>query len=217
MRYLTRMCVVSLLVTSLLTSPALAAAKALGVVVQAQNALLSSVPVVLGSTVFSGDQISTAAAGSIRVRVGSAQIYLLADSAATLDNTRAGTSATLGRGTVGFSTPGEDAIVVHALRATIRPSKPQPTHAQVGVVSPTELLVTSFRGALEVRVGSEVHVVPEATSYRVILEPEPQDPEGVGAEAARRARVVKVLVGGGIAAAVTGVVIWQNVISPSTP
>jgi hypothetical protein len=201
----------------LAAGPALAAPRPLGNILFAEHARLGSVAALAGATVYAGDRLTTDAAGSLRVRVGTGQVYLMAESAILLEEHSTGVSANLTRGTVGFASGEEAPIVVRAANVLIRPKNPSPTHGQVQVVSSHELLVSSFRGSLEVVVGSEVQPVPEATSYRVVLEEElEQDPVGVGAGAAKRTRVTMILLGAGIAATVITFVILQN-LSPSRP
>lgn len=211
-----RSVLVALLVTSLVYMPALGAARSLGNILFAGNARLGSVGAAVGGTVFAGDRIATDAGGSIRVRIGTGQLYMPASSTITLDEYPAGVSATLTKGTVGFGAQEESLIVVKASEVLIRPKTSQPTHGQVELVSPKELLVSSYRGALEVVVGTEVNTVPEATVYRVVLETEPHDPAGVGAAAAKRSRALLIFVGAAIAATAITFVVLQN-LSPEKP
>lgn len=211
-----RAILIALLVAALVNGPALAAARPLGNILFAENARLGSVAAAVGATVFAGDRITTDGGGSIRVRISTGQIYMPANSTITLGEYLAGVSATLTRGTVGFAAQEESLIVVRASEALIRPKTSQPTHGQVELVGPKELLVSSYRGALEVVVGTEVNTVPEATTYRVMLETEPQEPVGAGAAGATKARAVLIFVGAAIAAGVITFVILQN-LSPEKP
>jgi hypothetical protein len=188
----------------------------LGNILFAENAKVGSVAATVGATVFAGDRITTETGGNIRVRIGTGQIYLPAASAIALAEYPAGVSAKLSRGTVGFATQDESLIVVQYSDALIRPKTTQPTHGQVEMIAPRELLVSSYRGALEVVVGTEVNTVPEATSYRVILDADPQEPVGAGAAGATKGRAVLIFVGAAIAAAVITFVILQN-LSPERP
>lgn len=208
----------ALLVASQATGLALAAPpRPLGNILFAEHAKLGSVAAAAGATVFAGDRINTDGGGSVRIRIGTGQVYLLANSAIALEEYPGGVSAALARGTVGFASGDESLVVVRASEVLIRPKNPQQlTHAQVALVGPKELLVSSYRGALEVVVGTEVHAVPEATTYRVLLETEPQDPLGAGAAGIGRARVAMIFVGVAIAAAVTTFVVLQN-LSPKRP
>lgn len=205
------------LTASLATAPVLTAPRPLGNILFAEQARLGAVAAVAGATVYPGDRIATDTRGRLRVRVGASQVYLLASSSATLSEHPGGVSATLARGTVGFASAEESLVVVRFAEALIRPKNSAPTHAQVAVVSPRELLVSNFRGALEVVVGNEVHAVPEATAYRVVLEPDQtQDPQGAGAREYGRARVMMYFVGAAIAAGIITFAILHN-LSPSRP
>jgi len=213
---LLRLSLIAVLVASSASAPAHSAARPLGNILFAENARLGSVAATAGATVFAGDRIATEAGGSIRIRIGTGQIYMPSASAITLGEYPAGVSATLSRGAVGFAAQEESLIVVKASEALIRPKTSQPTHGQVEVVAPKELLVSSYRGALEVVVGTEVNTVPEATTYRVLLETEPQEPLGAGAGPAQKKRAALIFVGAAIAAGVITFVILRN-LSPEKP
>jgi hypothetical protein len=212
-----RAILVAILIASLATAPAMAAPRPLGNILFAEQTRLGTVSAVAGATVYPGDRIATDARGSVRLRVGAGQVYLLPSSLATLEEYPGGVSATLGRGTLGFASVEESLVVVRAFDALIRPKNSQPTHAQISMVSPGELLVSSYRGSLEVVVGTEVHAVPEGTAYRVMIEPEPpQDPQGAGAKDYKRARVMMYFMGAAIAAAIITFAVLHN-LSPSRP
>jgi hypothetical protein len=155
----------------------------LGVVTVAERAQISAVPTATGATVFDGDALSTDPVGILRVRAGAAQFQLFTSSAAVVTRTSTGIRATLRRGTVAWSSAHAGAIEIEASEARLRPQGHVPTQAQVTLLSATELLVTARRGALEITVGEETQIVPEATSYRVLLSPpDPQGPQGAGAK-----------------------------------
>jgi len=156
-----------------------------GVVTLAERAQISAVPTATGATVFDGDTLSTDTVGLLRVRAGAAQFQLFTSSAAVVTRTSTGIRATLRRGTVAWSSATAGAIEMQASEARLRPLGNVPTQAQVTLLSPTELLVTARRGALEITVGDETQTVPEATSYRVLLSPpDPQEPQGAGTKQA---------------------------------
>jgi hypothetical protein len=153
----------------------------LGVVTAAERAQISAVPTATGATVFDGDALSTDTVGILRVRAGAAQFQLFTSSAAVVTRTSTGIRATLRQGTVAWSAANAGAIEIEASEARLRPQGNVPTQAQVTLLSATELLVTARRGGLEIIVGDETQVVPEATSYRVLLSPpDPQGPRGAG-------------------------------------
>src|SRR6266851_5874026 len=179
-----------------------APAAPLGVVTLAERAQISAVPTATGATVFDGDTLSTDTVGILRVRAGAAQFQLFTSSAAVVTRTSTGIRATLRAGTVAWSSANAGAIEMQASEARLRPQGKVPTQAQVTLLSPTELLVTARRGALEITVGEETQMVPEATSYRVLLSPpDPQGPRGAGTKPAghNKKKMILVLVAAGSA------------------
>ena len=202
---------VGALIASLAVSPALgASAKPLGVVVASQHASVGAAAAATGATV------STAASGALRLRVGTAQLYLLAESNATVREQSGILDIGLGRGGVRFASSQESQLAVRAANALVRPSSAQPTHGQVVLAGPNELVVSSYRGAVEVVVGSEVRAVPEGTTYRVVLEPQGQGPAGAGSAGAHAHQILMVLIGVAVAGTVIAFAVLHNQ-SPSIP
>lgn len=164
----------------------------LGVILQAERAHVSLAAATPGSTIFDGDTLSTEAQGTLRLRTGPAQLYLANGSAAAMRQNDAGVAATLLGGTAVFSAAGSNALEIRAFEARIRPQTDAPTVGQVTLVGPKELIVTSRRGSLEITVDEETQIVPEATSYRVVMDAaasaEPQGPRGIGARGGQQRR-----------------------------
>ncbi len=215
---------VSLLLAGLLiVAPAMGAPRALGMVLDGQHARVGKVVASSGVTVFAGDTLMTDVNGALRVRVGAAQIYLRENSRAKLDEVLGGVSAELERGIVGFASSGDESVNVLANGVQIRPRNSNPTHGQVLLVSPSELVVTSVSGEIEVLVDNDSHIVPSNSSYRVLLEQDPQAVEGAGAQAARRAKLVGNIVGWSIVGAAVAAVVIYNTrgnsgpVSPAVP
>ncbi len=177
---------------SLTASPAFAApSTAIGTIVAAERAHVSDAAASIGATIFGGERLSTEAEGALQIRTGASRFYLSASSAATLTAEGSVASATLQRGTAVFSTLTAQGFAVRAAQAQIRPQADGPTVGQISIVGPKELLVTSRRGALAITVEDETQIVPEATSYRVILDPPAesaaQGPRGAGTKGMGRA------------------------------
>jgi len=216
MRLLLRTLVVALLISSLVEAPVFASpepSRALGVILQAERARLSSGDAVNGATVFDGDTLATYPAGALRARVGETQLHLLADSRARMRQAAGGATAVLERGTVILSSAAAGAVNLQASAARIHPRTAQ-ILAQVTLVNPQELLVTSNRGSLEVTVGDEIHTVAENTSYRVLIEPEVPNPQGGPVKAARSRFIVIALI---LIAIGTGIGIWRATVSDDKP
>lgn len=169
-----------LVMTGLVAAPAMSApAKPLGVVVQANKAQIGVGEATDGATVFAGDQATTQEKGTLRVRLGSAQIYLMANSAAAFEPSENGVSAALSRGSVGFSATPTDAVEVRFGGLSVRAKDGQSAHGMVTVTGANELTVTSYSGSLEVVAGEEVRAIAAGNTYKAMLAaPDPQQPQG---------------------------------------
>lgn len=184
--------------------------KPLGLVIQADSALVDNSVVSVGTTVFDGDALETQTGGTLRLRVGSSQMYLLATSAATLVQSAAIPQANILRGTLGFSTIASDQLEVTTPLGTIRGSKGA-AYGQVRVVGPQEIVVTSFRGDLAIEHEGETYSVPSGKSFDVTLEPESQDAQGIikakNGGKDRKLKLAAIITGG---AAIAAYVLWQE-------
>jgi hypothetical protein len=194
-----------------------APSKSLGMVAEAQLARLGAAVAINGATVFAGDRLATDSAGSLRLSLGGAQLYLLASSAVALAGPSNRVTATVQRGTAGFATSAANSITLRALEVTIRPTTTQPTHGQVSVLGPNELLITSFRGPLAIDVDGVNYAVPSGASYRMELTADAQEPQGTGAPQTKRRRVLLYAVALGVAGLVAGIIVWRLNISPDRP
>jgi hypothetical protein len=176
--------ILALLVSfSLVSAPGWAAPSSLGTVVYADRANLGATRVFVGTTIFSGDRISTDKSGSIQVRAGAARLLLSSASSAIFSEGDGSPAATLTLGSATFSTANSNAFVLHVATAVIRANSDQPTIGQVTVLNPKELIVKSSRGSLRIAVEDDVREIPEGAAYRVVLDPNaaaPQGPRGAG-------------------------------------
>ena len=156
----------------------------LGIVLTADHARVGGSSVDVGTTVYGGDLLSTDAGGNVQVRAGAARLLLVGSTTAVLNDSDGTHSARLIRGTAVFSTGNAHAFTLFASKAAFSAHTDAPTIGQVTYVNDKELLVLAKRGDLLVTVEGESQVIPEGTSYRVLLDPpagEPgQGPAGVG-------------------------------------
>jgi hypothetical protein len=170
-RIAARLCLVVLLVTSLLDIPALAAAaKPLGMVTQAQEAQLDNAKLAVGTTVYPGDTVVTDAGGGLRLKLGGSQLYLLADSAATLSQNAAAVHALVARGTVGFSSNDADNVELEIPEGIVHAADGQAAYGQVTILSTQEAVISAYRGALVLDNDGELHTIPAGKNYRVTME-----------------------------------------------
>jgi ferric-dicitrate binding protein FerR (iron transport regulator) len=181
----------------------------------------------VGTTVFAGDNLSTADAGSVQLRTKGARLMLGASSAATVNEDGGMPGATLLRGSATFSTSNSKAFTLNAATAVIRPKSDEPTIGQVTILSPKQLLVKCTRGELTITVGDDSRVIAEGSAYRIVLDPaeEAQDqppPQGAGTKGsghppimAAKSKFVWYAVGA--AALVTALAIHAALESPDRP
>jgi hypothetical protein len=143
-----------------------------GIVLQANRAFISTDNATSGASVFDGDSIATDSGGTLQVRFGNSQAYLLPQSSAVVHQNGAGFGATLTAGTVILSSAGGNGFSLLADGATLRPASSQATTAQITMVSPRELNLISQKGSLEISMDGEVKTIPEGSSYRMVVEPD---------------------------------------------
>ena len=230
MRSLARSFMAILLVLALLDIPALAAtAKPLGLVVQAREAMLDNSTLAVGTTVFPGDTVQTDEGGTLRLKFGTNQLYLLSSSAATFSQNENTIRATVGRGTVGFSSNASSELELAIPQGILRAARGQAASGQVTITNPQEVVISSYQGALVLDNEGEFHTIPAGKTYRVTMDLEPaaepaaparrdQDPNkdaGVIPTKRRKLYFELILVG---AAAIGSYFIWREVtVSPSLP
>jgi hypothetical protein len=197
-----------------------ASTTALGTVIAADKAHVGQAAAGVGTTVFGGDWLSTEPQGSVQVRAGAARLLLLGASTAVVSDTDGAPSARLLSGTATFSTGNARAFTLFASKAVVRAATDAPTIGQVTYLNDKELLVTATRSGLIVSVEGETQVIPEGTSYRVLLDTEAQGPTGAGGRGgpplkAGRSRFL--LVTTVVTAAVTILFILEALESPERP
>jgi hypothetical protein len=180
--------VAAILTSCLVMAPVWGATTAaLGTVVTSDRASVGGAGAAVGTTVFPGDMLSTADAGSVQLRTSAARLLLAASSTATVNEDGGTAGATLLRGSATFSTASANAFALNASTAVVRPKSDEPTIGQVTMLSEKQLLVKCTRGALTITVGDDSRVIPEGSAYRVVLDPAESDeaqnqppPQGAG-------------------------------------
>jgi hypothetical protein len=173
-RYMVKSFLVAILSASLLNVSGFAAnEKPLGLVTQAQDAHLGAAAVAIGTTVYPGDTIATEEGGTVRLKVGGSQFYLLSSSAATLSENASVVSASVAHGTVGFSSNGTDQLTLEIPQGIVRAANGQPAYGQVTILSPLEVIISAYRGTLVLDNDGELHEIPAGKSYRVTMDLEP--------------------------------------------
>jgi hypothetical protein len=206
-------------------------ASSLGTIVTAEHARVGDSSAEVGTTVFSGDRLTTDGEGSVQIRAGAARLLLQSATMATVNDSEGAPSAKLFLGTAIFSTGNSKAFSLFASRAVIRAQSDAPTIGQVTYLNEKELLVVSKRGPLTITVDGETEVITDGAAYRVLLDPPPtmaQNPEGAGTRKEDRKRGMSgpplhagrnyfLITAVGVSAIVTGLAVSEALESPNRP
>jgi len=207
---------VVLIEAPVMAAPGTAPEAPLGVVLASENANVGAGVTTSGATIYDGDRLQTPANSTLRVKLGSGQIVLRQNSIADVHSFPNGFSANLDSGTVVVSSSAGQTFQLIADGATIRPLNAQPASGQVSMISSTELVLTGTRGTLQITMGDEVKTLEAGNSYR--LDVEGEDPPAANPQSPHpTARNHFLWIAIPAIAAVTAVVIWRAVVSPTAP
>jgi hypothetical protein len=197
-----------------------------GVVSDAVRANVDGTNAALGANVYAGDALTTNSGGTLRLRVGSGQLFLLASSDASMTQDHGRIDMLVKTGTAGFSATDVDPLEIDTPVGTVRPANDQHSYGQVTLIGPRQILITSYSGTLLLTRNGEDRLIEAGKSYRVTLaadsanEPAPApDPQG-GAGAGTGSHKHQWLFDAAIAAAAGGggYAIWDILCeSPSAP
>jgi hypothetical protein len=213
-----RSSLVAVLIASLVNLPAMAAGeKPLGMVVASEHAHLDSADAVGGTTVYSGDSFVTDSEGSLRLKLGGSQVYVLASSSAKVFLKENKLRASVDRGTLGFATAAPNEIEIETPLAAVRGANGEGVYGQVALAGADKMTVTAYRGSLLVAADDQEQIVKPGQSYAVSFAPDAvaggQTPEGAVKPAKKRKkRLAFILLASG-AVATTGVLTWRNLAS----
>jgi hypothetical protein len=218
-----RSCLIAFVVVGILNLPAMAASsKPLGMVIATEKAQLDNAKAEIGADVFSGDALATDIGGSLRMKVGPSQVYLLSESSATLVPQENRVQAKVERGTVGFSTSSPDQLEIGTPLGVIRGANNDRIFGQVAVLSPTRLQISVYEGTLLVTAPNGEHkTIDQGQTYEATLAaPDPggaQNQQGVGGTGINWKHVATVGIIAG-AAGGTALALWiENNESCSNP
>lgn len=156
-----------------LALPLLAQSQAppIGVILKSTGASIGNAPASDGSSVFSGDYLSTQDNGSLLLRVGPLSVELESSSALHIYSAPYGAVIELNRGSVVYTTPGgKENLVIVASDVRVTPDLSLPDLGRVTIDNPCEVTVYSQRGQANAQVGKEAHLVEQGKAYRVRAE-----------------------------------------------
>jgi hypothetical protein len=191
--------------------PAIAGAKAMGILTQATAAHLNAALAFPGLSIFEGEELSTEMGGRLGVRLGTNRLTLGSVTILTIEPIDGGEHVDLTSGSVFFSAAQNSMMEVHVEEALLRPEGPGETQAEIKILEARVIQVSPKHGNLTFSYRGEFQLLPEGETYRIYLDApaEPQGPDGAGAstERAGKAKATKVayfIVGG----AVAGLTVW---------
>lgn len=195
-----------------------------GVVSDAVHAHVDGADATLGANVYAGDALETYPGGSLRLRVGAGQLFLLASSDANITQDHARIDMLMNNGTAGLSAKIDDPLEIDTPVGTLRPADEKHAFGQVSVVGSRQVIVTSYEGTLSLTHNGEQRLIEAGKSYRVSLAAgpaaapaaAPQGGQGAGSGRNNSHLVVDTVVIGG--AALAGFLVWHVMTeSPSAP
>jgi hypothetical protein len=161
--------------------------KVLGSIAETNEAHLDGVKALSGASLYTGDVVDTDAQGTLRLRVGSGQLYLSASSSASLEQHAGLASITLARGSASFSLPDPLQFELETPAGTLRGSGTHATSGQVTILGPAQIVVTASRGDLILDNDGELNMIPEGRSYRIVIEQQDQSDSGADNQTPKQA------------------------------
>lgn len=199
-----RACLIGILAASLLNLPIMAAGTpSLGMIVASQDAQLSNARAKRGADVYTGDTLVTEPNGSLRLAIGSSQLYLLGSTQTTILRNSGAVRAKVDHGTVDFSAAPR-VFDVETPLGVVRGDGSVRSFGQVAVLSPKKIQISAYEGSLLMTsADGEAKSIAAGETYVATLEPfaGPTGPgiAGVGRPGKinwRRVAQVGVIVGG---------------------
>ena len=141
----------------------------LGVVLQANQAHVRQSALTQGTSIFTGEEISTEDGGSTDIRIANSRFSLAEDSHSRFypPHGSKGSVVELRSGTITFRREAGDTTEIYAEDVRITPHGDGPVTGVVTIDSPCKIDVTAVSGDLEVFAGKESHVINEREQYEV--------------------------------------------------
>jgi hypothetical protein len=212
----------------------------LGLVAKTAAAQVDNAEALEGSSIYSGDYLSTSDRGSLLVRIGALSLELQPSTTAHIYRAPYGAVVELNHGSVLYTTPGgEQNLVIVASDVRVTPSIVNADFGRVTMEDPCDITVYSQTGEANVQVGSEKRTVEQGKAYRVhaenelsfrkYLSPDADDyhryhdhrpclaaiPQGHAPIAGGINHFVPLAAGS--AALITGIAVWKVLESPDRP
>jgi hypothetical protein len=203
--------------------------KAVGHVTQTNAASVEQTELTVGTTLYNGDTIDTAAdSGSMHASVHASQLALSPSSSATLEECTDELHVLVNYGTVDFNAAAADKVQFLIAQGIVRPANGGSASGRISLISTREAVVTATQGALDIDDDGKHTTIPEGKTYKITLGGDPRDyapSSGCAAGYADNAKMIHpvernltfelILLGVGAGG---GYVLWQHLTeSPSKP
>lgn len=194
-----------------------------GVVSDAVRAHVDGADAALGANVYAGDALNTYPGGTLRMRVGAGQLFMLESSQASMTQDHGLVDMLMKNGTAGLSGTVDDPLEIDTPVGTVRPANGKHAFGQVTITGSNQIIVTSYEGTLSFTHEGEERMIEAGKSYRVTLAAEPasaaaypQGGQGAGTGNNHRKLIFELVLVGGTAA--IGYAVWHTLAeSPSNP
>ncbi|HKV48050.1 MAG TPA: hypothetical protein VJN69_08165 [Candidatus Acidoferrales bacterium] len=195
-----------------------------GVVSDAVRAHVDGADAALGANVYAGDALNTNPGGTLRMRVGAGQLFMLESSEASLTQDHGLVDMLMKSGTAGLSGTVDDPLEIDTPVGTVRPANDKHAFGQVTITGAKQIIVTSYEGTLSLNHEGEERLIEAGRSYRATLAAEPasraaaypQGGQGAGTGGNHDRLILDAILIGGAGA--VGYVVWHYMTeSPSNP
>ncbi len=144
--------------------------RVLGVVSQTNLGHIDQSTAETGSNIYSCDDLTTDDGGTMRVRVGGAQVYIATSSSAELEDDSDEIVLLADSGTVGFSEPSTASLIIRTPAGIVRAEGGSAAAGEITYKGANELIITAMRGNLTLDSGGELRTIPEGKSADVTFE-----------------------------------------------
>jgi hypothetical protein len=193
--------------------------KALGSVVQANNALVDNQAALAGADLYVCDVLDTDSYGTLFAQFGSSQIVLGASSEVVLDGDAGAVHVIVFSGSASFSAQSSEALIIDTPAGSLRGVAGQAFSGTVTISAPKQLTVSALRGDLVLNSAGSLHTVPAGKSAKISFD----EPAVAGCRSSgkpvRRANgphAINFKVVAGVAGGIAAYPIWKELTESET-
>ena len=150
--------------------------RAVGHVTQTNAASIEQTQLTVGTTLYNGDTIDTAAdSGSMHAALHASQLALDPASSATLEECTDELHVIVNYGTVNFNAAAADKVEFLIAQGIVRPSNGGSASGRISLISTREAVVSATQGSLDIDDDGKHTTIPEGKTYKITLGGDPRD------------------------------------------